>query len=154
MEMVISSLLISILSSGITASQYLETAEDAMMQEQWPTAIAIYNQAIDSEVLSSGPGKVIAFWGLAASYNAIDDIDNAADSLLKFIIYSIDVMDYVESIPEDKRANNNYIAWVNDFKLPLRMTMASRTIQWYWGTRFERKKQKLHSGDDKVSIQK
>ena len=117
---------------ALTPAGNLYAADLAMERGYWGEAIKYFNQALDSKQLND-PAKIIVYWNLHMAYENMSDINNSAEALLSYIVYSTDFLNSLAGPPLSM--NLELLDWAKREKVSKRLDAAKEKIDRYWSTR-------------------
>ena len=124
---------------------YLYHGDVAMSSGEWRRAIEFFDRAV-SMYNSAASAKAMAYWNMHIAYERLGDVDGAPESLLGFIVHTLDYLDFLKELEKEDRRTHN--VWVKRFRVRQKLNRAAYKIQQYWEHRNERQASRLCSGCD------
>jgi len=110
---------------------YLNAGDKAMDAQRWDVAISMYEKGLETNMLNDA-GRAMAYWNMGVAHGKLYQIDGEAMSLLGFIVYTLDIKDYVNSLPLHKQALDSFAGWLSYFRADERLNVASKRLQALW----------------------
>jgi len=111
--------------------EYLTRGEEALSKDQYAAAVESFEAALDTRRLHI-TGQAMAYWSLHYSYIRLNNLDNAAICLLGFIVYSLDYIDFIDSLDKDERKIHPGAHWLRQFGIRSKLKFAAERISAYW----------------------
>lgn len=108
---------------------YLAKGEAQMASQQWEGAVDSFEKAIATGQLW-GPSIAMAYWNLFFANDRLQNIDNAAESLLGFMVHSEDFMWRIRN-----RESHPGHSWYKTFNVKKRIAFANVVLQAMWASR-------------------
>lgn len=129
--MALVTLALAVAISATGPVDYLVKGERALANNQYRAAIRNFDAALGTGMLNT-TGKSMAYWNLHYCYIRVNDLDNAAESILGFIVHSLDYLDFIEGLSKENRKNHPGVLWLRRFKVRKKLDFASKRISAYW----------------------
>lgn len=126
---------------------YLRAGDKAIESARWQVAISLYKKALETDYISP-PARAMAYWNLSVAYENIEDTDGLATSLLGFIVHTLVVRDYVDSLSSAQHKTNPSARWLKYFQTKERLQIAAQKLQLLWDQRNENKTREVYNGGD------
>lgn len=115
-------------------SLLLQAGDIARDEGRCDVAVSMYDKVLQSDNVSP-PGKAMSYWGKHVCEERLGDIDSEAESLLGFIVHSLEVQRYVDSLPASEAESNLSAWWLRQFDINSKLITASVRMAELWNIR-------------------
>lgn len=150
MALVTSIISIFLLTTFQSPKAYIMAGNKAMIDEQWETAIVLYEKGLESDNLTSAASAMI-YWNLSIAYENTGNVDGCATSLLGFIVHALNVKDYVDSLNKNERLEHPLTEWLKRSQIKESLQIAAQKLQILWEQRNENEARKIRNGGNRSS---